>query len=72
MSRYTPAEPWGRFQALLICADGSVAHLNAREQLQEAIDDADLKGADVDAQVVALRPSRVVASREAGAAWRRT
>lgn len=72
MSRYIHAEPSGRFQALLIRADGSVAHLHAREQLQEAIDDADVDGADVDAQAVALRPIRVVASREAGTAWRRT
>jgi hypothetical protein len=71
MSLYTPAEPLGRFQALLIRADGSAAHLHVREQLQEAFDDADLKGPDVDAQVIALRPSRVVASREAGSAWRR-
>ena len=72
MSLSTLAEPSGRFQALLIRADGSVAHLHAREQLQEAIDDADVKGADVDAQVIALRPSRVVASREARGAWLRT
>ncbi len=72
MSLDIPAGPSGRFQALLIRADGSVAHLHAREQLQEAIDDADVNGVDVDAQVAALRPFRVVASREAGVAWRRT
>ena len=71
MRHQAPAEPLGRFQALLIRADGSVAHLHAREQLQEAMDDADLRGADVDAQVVALRLRRVVASREAGVVWHR-
>jgi hypothetical protein len=45
--------------------------LAARERLQEAIDDADAQGVEVDAQVIALRPRRVVASREAGTAWRR-
>ena len=64
-------EPSGRFQAVLVHADGSLTHLHACERLQEAIDDADANGLDVDAQVLALQPRRVVAAREAGAAWRR-
>lgn len=64
-------EASGRYHAVLIKSDGAVTHLAAREHLQEAINDADAQGAELDAQVVALRPLRVVASREAGAAWRR-
>ena len=65
-------EPSGRYHAVLIAPDGGVTHLAAREHLQEAIDDADAQGSELDAQVVALRPRRVAAAREAGAAWRRT
>lgn len=65
-------EPSGHYHAILIKSDGAVTHLAAREHLQEAIDDADAQGPELDAQVVALRPRRVVASREAGTAWRRT
>jgi hypothetical protein len=46
-----------------------VTHLAPRERLQEAIADADAAGADIDAQVMGLRPRRVVASRERGGAW---
>jgi hypothetical protein len=63
--------PSGRYHAVLIAADGGVTHLAARERLEEAMDDADAEGAGADAQVLSLRPRRVVASREAGAAWRR-
>ena len=66
-----PAESSGRYHAVLIQSDGAVTHLAARERLQEAIEDADAQGVEVDAQVIALRPRRVVASREAGTAWRR-
>jgi len=65
------AEASGRYLAVLIRPDGAVTHLNTRERMQEAVDDADAKGPAVDAQVLALQPRRVVASREPGAAWRR-
>lgn len=74
MSPNEPAamEPSGRFEAILVRADGSVPHLGARERLQDAIQDADTTGASDDAQVVALRPRRVAAAREANGTWRYT
>ena len=65
------AQPTGRFAAVLMRVDGGVTHLGARERMQEAMDDADAQGDDADAQVLALHPLRVVASRDAGAAWQR-
>jgi hypothetical protein len=67
----TTREPSGRYHAVLIAPDGGVTHLCARERMEEAMGDADAEGPDADAQVLALRPLRVVASREAGTAWRR-
>lgn len=64
--------PSGRFESLLPQPDGSITHLGARQILQEAIYDADTRGSQLDAQVTALRPRRVVASREAGSAWLKT